>query len=123
MAILFVLRSAATDIYRRLMDAVEPELVDAAEASLRSTQGVLDVEDLRLRWTGHKIRAETGIVVDAALGIVEAHAIAVEAHHRLLHDVPKLLDVTVHVNPTHNGADRHHDALAHHLAGRSHTHT
>ncbi len=122
-AILFVLRSAATDIYRRLMDAVEPELVDAAEASLRSTPGVLDVDDLRLRWTGHRIRAETGIVVDPALTIVEAHAIAVEAHHRLLHDVPKLLDVTVHVNPVHDGANGHHAALAHHEAGRSHTHT
>ncbi len=121
-AILFVLRSAATDIYRRLMDAVEPELVDAAEASLRSTPGVRDVEDLRLRWTGHRIRAETGIVVDAALSIVEAHAIAVEAHHRLLHDVPKLLDVTVHVSPADDGTDGHHAGLAHHDAGRSHTH-
>jgi len=122
LAILFVLRSAATDIYRRLMDAVEPELLDAAEASLRSTPGVLEVEELRLRWTGHRMRAETGIVVDAALSIVEAHAIAVAAHHRLLHDVPKLLDVTVHVNPAHDGAGGHHAVLAHHEAGRSHTH-
>jgi cation diffusion facilitator family transporter len=34
-AILAVLRGAARDIYRRLMDAVDPELVDAAEAALR----------------------------------------------------------------------------------------
>ncbi|HEV8177447.1 MAG TPA: cation diffusion facilitator family transporter, partial [Gemmatimonadales bacterium] len=39
-AIGFVLHSAVTDIYRRLMDAVEPELVDTAEASLRSVAGV-----------------------------------------------------------------------------------
>ena len=45
-AILFVLRGAAADIYRRLMDAVEPELVGTAEASLRATPGVRDVEDL-----------------------------------------------------------------------------
>jgi cation diffusion facilitator family transporter len=98
-AILFVLRSAAIDVYRRLMDAVDPELVDQAESSLRATPGVLDVDDLRLRWTGHKIRAETGILVDPALNIVEAHAIADQAHHRLLHEVPKLADVTVHVSP------------------------
>ena len=114
-AILFVLRSAATDIYRRLMDAVDPELVDAAEASLRATAGVLDVEDLRLRWIGHRIRAETGIVVDSALGIVDAHAIAVDAHHRLLHDVPRLVDATVHVSPSSaDGVDMHHVGLAHH---------
>ena len=39
-AILVVLRGAATDIYRRLMDAVDPELVDAAEACLRRVPGV-----------------------------------------------------------------------------------
>ena len=67
-AILFVLRGAATDVYRRLMDAVEPELVDAAEASLRATPGVLDVDEVRLRWIGHRIRAEVGLVVDGDLG-------------------------------------------------------
>ena len=113
-AILFVLKSAATDIYRRLMDAVEPEVVDAAEASLRSTPGVLDVEELRLRWTGHRVRAETGIVVDARLSLVEAHVIAVRAHHRLLHDVPKLIEVTVHVSPSEDGDPGHHAVLAHH---------
>ncbi len=113
-AILFVLRSAARDIYRRLMDAVDPDLVDAAETSIRSTPGVLDVEDLRLRWIGHRIRAESGIVVDAGLSIVDAHEIAVLTHHRLLHDVPKLVDATVHVSPNSGDGHDHHAALAHH---------
>lgn len=116
-AILFVLKSAATDMYRRLMDAVEPELVDAAEASLRATPGVLDVEDLRLRWIGHRIRAETGIVVDSRLGIIEAHDVANDAHHRLLHDIPKLADVTVHVSPHSDGETDHHALTAHHRPG------
>ena len=114
-AILFVLKSAAIDIYRRLMDAVEPELVDTAEASLRATPGVLGVDDLRLRWTGHKMRAETGIVVEPSLSVVAAHDIAVDAHHRLLHDVPKLADVTVHVSPaTEAGATPTDAVLEHH---------
>lgn len=112
-AILFVLKNAATDIYRRLMDAIEPELIDAVEASLLSTPGVRNVEELRMRWIGHRIRAETAIVVDPALSIVEAHVIAVEAHHRLLHDVPKLVDITVHVNPDGDNAE-HHAPIAHH---------
>ena len=113
-AILFVLRGAATDIYRRLMDAVDPELTETAEASLRSTPGVLAVEELRLRWIGHRVRAETGIVVDDNLGIVDAHAIATEAHHRLLHDVPKLVAATVHVSPRERAGTDHHAMLAHH---------
>jgi cation diffusion facilitator family transporter len=113
-AILVVLRGAATDIYRRLMDAVDPELVNTAEAGLRAVPGVADVEELRLRWIGHRVRAETGIVVDPALGIVEAHDIATAAKHSLLHGVPRLVDATVHVSPRDTSGHDHHAALAHH---------
>jgi cation diffusion facilitator family transporter len=113
-AILVVLKGAATDIYRRLMDAVDPELLDAAEHALRAVPGVLDVEELRLRWIGHRIRAETGLVVGAELSIVEAHDIATAAHHQLLHDVPRLVDATVHVSPAGTAGDHHHEQLDHH---------
>ena len=73
-----------------------------------------DVESLRLRWLGHRLRAETGIVVDHRLDVVEAHAIAVDAHHRLLHRVPRLSDVTVHVSPAAHAGRDHHASLAHH---------
>jgi cation diffusion facilitator family transporter len=99
LAIRVVLRGAATDVYRRLMDAVDPQLVDTAEASIRSVPGVLDVEQLRLRWTGHRVRAEVGVVVDRTLDVVAAHDIATATQHRLRHDVPRLVAATVHVSP------------------------
>jgi cation diffusion facilitator family transporter len=113
-AILAVLKGAATEVYRRLMDAVEPDLVAAAEASVSATPGVLGIERLRLRWTGHRIRAETAVLVDPTIGVVDGHDIAVEVHHRLLHDVPRLVDVTVHVSPDGRGGHDHHERLAHH---------
>lgn len=42
------------------------------------------------------------------------HDIANEAHHRLLHDVPKLDDVTVHVSPSNDDGQDHHLLTAHH---------
>jgi cation diffusion facilitator family transporter len=114
LAILIVLRGAARDIYRRLMDAVDPALVDLAEATLRAVPGVVGVDELRVRWVGHRIRAETGIVVDAGLGIVAAHDIAIEAKHALLHRVPKLVGATVHVSPEDTEGHDHHAKLAHH---------
>lgn len=113
-AILVVLRTAAIDIYRRLMDAVDPQLSAAAAAAVHAVPGVLDVEEVRLRWIGHRLRAEAGIVVDDTLGVVQAHAIAAEVHHRLLHDLPKLTDATVHVSPLARPGQDHHQALAHH---------
>jgi cation diffusion facilitator family transporter len=113
-AILVVLRGAATDIHRRLMDAVDPHLVDTAEATVRAVPGVLDVDALRLRWTGHRVRAEVGIVVDPALDVVTAHDIATATHHRLLHRVPRLVAATVHVSPRSDPEHDHHAVLAHH---------
>jgi hypothetical protein len=114
-AILAVLKGAAVDIYRRLMDAVDPELVDLVEASLRVVPGVVDVEELRLRWIAHRVRAETGITVDANLGIVAAHDIATATKHTVLHEVPKLLGAaTVHVSPRDSTGHDHHAVLAHH---------
>jgi cation diffusion facilitator family transporter len=108
LTILVVLRGAARDIYRRLMDAVDPELVDTAETALLATPGVRGVESLRVRWIGRRVNAEAGITVDAHLDLVQAHAIAHDAQHRLLHDVPKLGDATVHVSPTSaDGRDYH----------------
>jgi cation diffusion facilitator family transporter len=113
-AILFVLKDAAREVYRRLMDAVDPAVVDAVEHALRDTDGVRDVGEIRLRWIGHRLRAECSIVVDPGLSIVDAHGIAVDAEHRLIHDVPRLTAAMVHADPAPTGGVDHHEALAHH---------
>jgi cation diffusion facilitator family transporter len=62
-AIAVVLKDAAREVYRRLMDAVDPQLVDRAEATLRAVPGVLAVGAVRLRWIGHRLHAEADLVV------------------------------------------------------------
>jgi divalent metal cation (Fe/Co/Zn/Cd) transporter len=115
-AILVVLRDAARQVYHRLMDAVDPTIVDAVEAALRGTDGVRDVGAVHLRWIGHKLRAECAIVVDETLTVVQAHAIAVAAEHRLIHAVPKLTAAFVHADPAEGDGDDHHAGLRHHHA-------
>ena len=87
-AILAVLRQAAREIYRRLMDAVDPALVEAAENTLRGTSGVLDVGQVRLRWIGHQIRAECEIVVAPDITAVQAHQLTVSADMPCSRDSP-----------------------------------
>ena len=110
-AILFVLRDAAREVYRRLMDAVDPALVDDVEKTLRATPGVMDIGTVRLRWIGHSLRAECNVVVDAELTVVEGHRIAEECEHRLLHELPRLTAAMVHADP-----EGHlHELTSHHL--------
>ncbi|MFG2409531.1 cation diffusion facilitator family transporter [Streptomyces brevispora] len=112
-AILMVLRDAAREVYRRLMDSVDPALVDIAEEALRAVDGVRGVGQVRMRWIGHALRAEADIVVDPDLTVVQAHALAVAAEHALIHAVPRLTAATVHTDHTTHGGDPH-GALAHH---------
>jgi cation diffusion facilitator family transporter len=113
-AILLVLKDAAREVYRRLMDAVDPTLVDQIEDTLRTTCGIVAVGAVHVRWIGHRLRAECDVVVPAELTVAAAHAIAVQAEHRLIHAVPRLTSAIVHTDPhSLDGADHHAD-LAHH---------
>ena len=114
-AILFVLKDAARDIYRRLMDSVDPELVDEVTEVLAGVPGVEAVERVAIRWVGHELRAEAEVVSDCELTLADSHEIAEEAHHRLLHRLPRLGRATIHTNPcSHDGRD-HHAATGHHF--------
>ncbi|MET9235827.1 cation diffusion facilitator family transporter [Streptomyces cellulosae] len=118
LAILLVLRDAAREVYRRLMDSVDPAFVATAHAALRGVDGVLGTGQVRMRWIGHALRAEADIVVDARLTVVEAHRIAVAAEHALIHAVPRLTAATVHTDHT-PVEDDPHAVLHHHTsAGR-----
>jgi cation diffusion facilitator family transporter len=113
-AILAVLRQAARDIYRRLMDAVDPALVDQVEQTLRATPGALAVGQVRLRWIGHRLRAECEVIVDPDATAVAAHEVAVAAEHQLLHALPRLSAALVHADPQPREGTDHHAALASH---------
>ncbi len=114
LAILFVLRDAVREVWWRLMDAVDPSLVEKLEKTAQ-VPGVQGVNDVRVRWIGHTLHAEANVEVDGSLSTTEGHAIAEEARHAMFHAAPWLRTVTVHVDPcSHDGLD-HHSATDHHL--------
>ncbi|PWU51240.1 cation diffusion facilitator family transporter [Micromonospora sp. S4605] len=112
-AITFVLKDAAREVYHRLMDAVDPAIVDQAETTLRAVDGVQDVAAVRLRWIGHRLHAEAELVVDARLSLMAAHEIAADAEHQLTHALPRLVSATVHTDPDSHPGMRHHTDLSH----------
>lgn len=98
-AILVVLRGAAREVFRRLLDGVDPALVTDAEHALATTPGVVAVDSVQLRWVGHRLRAEASIQVDDTLLLSSAHDIGHRAESQLRSHVSKLEAVTVHVGP------------------------
>jgi len=108
-AILAVLRTAAREVFRRLMDGVDPDVVDAAEATLSARPQVRSVRSVRLRWIGHRLHADAELDIDPAMSLAEAHRLAHDAEHDLIHAVPKLAAATIHAYPAGAG-----DYPAHH---------
>lgn len=100
-AIALVLVAATRDVLRRLLDAVDPALVDQAEAALATQPGVQSVVRVRLRWIGHELHADAELAIAADLTLAEAHRLAHEAEHRLTHAVPRLSAAVVHAYPAH----------------------
>lgn len=100
-AILAVLRTAARDVFRRLMDGIDPVLVDTAEATLARRPGVRGVRSVRMRWIGHRLHADAELDIDPTMSLDEAHRIAHDAEHELTHAVPKLDTALVHAYPAH----------------------
>jgi cation diffusion facilitator family transporter len=108
---------AAREVAGRLMDAVDPRLVERARTVLEAVPGVEAVGAVRIRWIGHELHAEAEIGCAGEQSLTEAHRIAEEAHHALLHALPWLAEATIHVNPSGEGGLDAHETTAHHRRG------
>jgi cation diffusion facilitator family transporter len=112
--ILFITRDAMKTMWYRLMDAIDPALVNRVEQVAARVSGVQHVHDVRVRWLGHQLQAELHIVVDEDLSTRESHAVAEAVRHDLFHEQPRLTMISVHVDPCgHSGIDPHATS-AHH---------
>ena len=54
------------------------------------------------------------MIVDAGASAVQAHRVAVDAEHNLLHALPRLAAALVHADPQAQAGDDHHAVLASH---------
>jgi cation diffusion facilitator family transporter len=112
--ILFITRDAAVTMWYRLMDAIDPAMLEKAEEIVRGHAQIKEVSWLRMRWMGHRLHADLGIAVDPELTTAESHKVAEELRHELYHAFPHLAEVVVHVDPWSPQTDAYHELTAHH---------
>lgn len=98
-AIVVVMVVAAHDVFARLLDSVDPRLVDTAYDTLAQQPGVLGVQRVRMRWVGLRLDADVELDVSPQLSLEQAHELAHEAEHALAHAIPKLDNAVVHAYP------------------------
>jgi cation diffusion facilitator family transporter len=63
-AIIVLLWGTVRSIGRRLMDGIEPDLVERAEHALLHVDEIKEIAGLRLRWVGHRLHGDATVVLD-----------------------------------------------------------
>ncbi|MGQ0601176.1 MAG: cation diffusion facilitator family transporter [Anaerolineales bacterium] len=107
-AILRIVWDSGKQIFARIIDGVDGEVVDEIEHAVSHVPGVQAVTDVRVRWLGHRMRAELCVAVDPVLTVEPGHDIAKDAHHELLEHLPYLSSATIHIDPANASGDDHH---------------
>ncbi|MGD1930596.1 MAG: cation diffusion facilitator family transporter [Leptolyngbyaceae cyanobacterium] len=84
-------------IFTRLLDGVEPAIIDALHHAVEHTADIEAVASIRARWLGHRLQAEIDIVVAGDRTIQAGQAIAEAAEGQLRDHLPYLGQATVRV--------------------------
>jgi len=112
-AILVIVWQSGKAVFTRLLDGVDPQVLDEIRHAAGHVPGVEDVAEVRARWLGHRLRAEVNVAVSPELSVAEGHGVAREVNHRLLHELRYLDMVVVHVDPLQEAGEEHHRIAVH----------
>src|SRR5262249_7000732 len=82
-AILGIVWQSIKTVVVRMLDGVEPEVVDQVRHAAAHVPGVLGTSDVRARWVGHRLRVEANVAVEPDLTVAEGHRIAKQVEHEL----------------------------------------
>jgi cation diffusion facilitator family transporter len=108
LAIVWIAYDASRHVLARLLDAIDPEIVEKIAHAAGSTPGVRGVGRIQARWAGRSLYVSLTVAADGSLSLNDAHGVAEAVHHHILHDLPGVAQVDVHVDP-----EVPHDAEAH----------
>ena len=100
-AIVGIAWQAIRKVFYRLMDAVDPAIVNRLEHFASNVDGVEEIAKLRAHWVGHRLFAEITVSVDANRSLVEGHSIAQRIRQSLHDNIPAMGEVVVNIEPNY----------------------
>jgi cation diffusion facilitator family transporter len=102
--ILGIVWESAREVFTRMIDGVEPGLIEEMRHAAEHVGGVRAVFHARARWIGHRLHAEADIAVDPALSIREATEIADCFRLQAMHHLPQLAALHIGFRASEGGA-------------------
>jgi cation diffusion facilitator family transporter len=111
--ILRIVWQLGKSVLTRLLDGVDPEVINEIRDAASHVSGVGNVSEVRVRWLGHRLRAELSIAVNQGLSVEKGHEIAKDVRHELLHHLRYLSNATIHIDPANASGEEHHHIVEH----------
>lgn len=112
-AILGIVWQSVKTVFSRMLDGVEPEVLDEVRHAAAHVPGVHGLTDVRARWIGHRLNAELSISVAPGMTVEQGHDLAKEVEHQLRHHLKFLSGATVHVDPASQPGEMYHHVASH----------
>jgi cation diffusion facilitator family transporter len=106
--ILRIVWQSSKEVFMRMLDGVDPEVIDEIEHAVMHVSDIEELSEVRVRWIGHRLHAEVNIAVHPKFSVTEAHNLGSEARHQIMHHLPYLSNVIVHVDPIDESGETFH---------------
>jgi cation diffusion facilitator family transporter len=105
--IFFIVWQSAKEVFTRILDGVDPEVLDEVAHAAEHVEGVRNIGSVKARWVGHKLYVELNVAVSADASVKEGHDIAKKVHRQLLHHLPHLKEAMIHIDPENQSLPSH----------------
>ncbi|MCV9960332.1 cation diffusion facilitator family transporter [Pararhizobium sp. BT-229] len=96
-AIFGIVWQSARSVLTRMLDGVEPGIVDEIEHAATHVKGIDKVSAAKARWLGHKLHADVAVVIDESVLLAEANVITAKLQDELFAHIPALAVATVRI--------------------------
>jgi cation diffusion facilitator family transporter len=96
-AIFGIVWQSARSVLTRMLDGVEPGVVDEIEHAAAHVPGIQKVSQAKARWLGHKLHVDVAVVVDPGMLVAEANIILGRLEEELFAHIPTLAVAAVRV--------------------------
>jgi cation diffusion facilitator family transporter len=130
LAIFGIVWQSARAVLTRMLDGVEPDILDEIDHAAEHVSGVIGVHGVQARWLGHKLHAELSVHLDETVTVAQAQTIVSAMKAELFGHLPVLAQVSIRIEvPTavevpakSHGHDHPHHGPQVHPHGHAHPH-
>ncbi|OJY28851.1 MAG: cobalt transporter [Rhodobacterales bacterium 65-51] len=123
-AIFGIVWQSARAVLTRMLDGVEPGILEEIDHAAEHVSGVIGVHGVQARWLGHKLYAELSVHLDESATVAEAQEIVSAMKAELFAHLPVLAQVSIRIEAPATSATasrpHRHDNPHHGHHGHSH---